>query len=1223
MTIGQLLERDFSKPIEEIIKVNNLDEHTVYAELTEYVATDRIKDHYRRLLKAMVDAKSTPTEGIGVWISGFFGSGKSSFAKNLGYVLANRTVLGKPASELFSRQLGDDRIREYVDWLNRNLPCEIFMFDVQVDLAVQTSAEQIAEVMYRVLLRELDYAEDYDIAELEIKLEAEGKLDALREACQRRFQQDWARVRKGAARFTRTSSLLHEIDPKSFPAENSFLDEVKARPVTRLTVREIVERCFDLCARRRPGKTFVFIVDEMGQYVARSGEKLENLRAVVEQFGKVSVERIRKRQLVAPAWVVVTAQEKLEEVYDYVGAGRVELPKLQDRFRHGIHLSPADIREVATRRVLRKTRQGQEILRDLFRKNEGALLANCRLERTHRSTDFSEDEFVEAYPYLPHFIDLSIDIMNGLRAQHGAPRHLGGANRTIIRQADQMIAGDRTRMGQAPLGALVTLDKIYELVEGNLPSEKQKDILDIDQRFRNDPQYPGMAARVAKAVCLLEFVKDLPRTSRNLAAFLIDRVGDAPPVDAVEAVLQRLKEAQFVRETEEGWKLQTQQEKSWAAEKRGYSGGLKRGDRNDLLREALKSIFESGKLKTHNYNNLRSFSLGLSIEGHPIFPGGQVPVDLVPVEEGEDFPRRRDELEIKSRQKPNENTVFWLFELPPKVETLLGDLYASRQMIHKYMNLKSQNKITGEEITSLQNEQTEALQLEKNLTAELTKALEVGVGFFRGIQKPAGDLGRDLAEIFSALCKWTIPDLYPKVEMGCRPLKGNEAEEFLKQANLAALPQVFYAGDQGLNLVIRENNRFVPNPDAEVAQEILGYLRREHQYGNKVTGKQIADHFSGLGYGWQLEVVQLVLAVLFRAGSIVVTHQGRSYRNYQEPSARPPLVSPQAFRAASFAPRESIDLKTLTAAVKALEAMVGQEVDVEEGAIAEAFKRLARSEKDSVLPALATAEAYRLPAAEILREWSEQLEAVLDGGSEDCVRMLAGEGKSFRELRDKAARIRSLMTEANLEAVRQARVAVEQLAPTLRAAGRGEAVEVAEQELDGLLRSPELLERIDQVKHNAAAIDQAYQEFYRALHQRRAELYARAVDGIKGRSEFLQLDPAAQEAVLQPLARRVVEECDLPPFATAARNTGATLRELQADIEILPALEASAIARMQEILAKASAGNARVERVKLAAFFTGPRDPDKTDKEHIDAALERLREHLYGLLDEGVQILWE
>src|SRR6516225_3591414 len=89
-TIADLFDRDFSKPIEEIIKVNNTDEDTVYTELTEYIATDRIKSEYERLFEAMAAAPQSPNEGVGVWISGFFGSGKSSFAKNLGYVLANR-----------------------------------------------------------------------------------------------------------------------------------------------------------------------------------------------------------------------------------------------------------------------------------------------------------------------------------------------------------------------------------------------------------------------------------------------------------------------------------------------------------------------------------------------------------------------------------------------------------------------------------------------------------------------------------------------------------------------------------------------------------------------------------------------------------------------------------------------------------------------------------------------------------------------------------------------------------------------------------------------------------------------------------------------------------------------------------------------------------------------------------------------------------------------------
>src|SRR6266568_2987860 len=186
--IGELLERDFRRPIEEIIKVSNADEETVYTELTEYIATDRIKSEYERLFRAMADAPKTPNEGVGVWISGFFGSGKSSFAKNLGYVLANRTVLGKSASALFLAQVGHKNITNFVEFLNSSIPCEVFMFDVQVDLSVQTNAERIAEVMYRVLLRELDYSEDYDVADLEIELEREKKLDTLIDLCEKRYQ---------------------------------------------------------------------------------------------------------------------------------------------------------------------------------------------------------------------------------------------------------------------------------------------------------------------------------------------------------------------------------------------------------------------------------------------------------------------------------------------------------------------------------------------------------------------------------------------------------------------------------------------------------------------------------------------------------------------------------------------------------------------------------------------------------------------------------------------------------------------------------------------------------------------------------------------------------------------------------------------------------------------------------------------------------------------------
>ena len=93
-SIAELLNRDLSRKIEEIIQVDQADEQSVHAEITEYVATDSIRDQYHQLFKAIAEAPSDPQEGIGVWVSGFFGSGKSSFAKYLGYSLENRTVLG-------------------------------------------------------------------------------------------------------------------------------------------------------------------------------------------------------------------------------------------------------------------------------------------------------------------------------------------------------------------------------------------------------------------------------------------------------------------------------------------------------------------------------------------------------------------------------------------------------------------------------------------------------------------------------------------------------------------------------------------------------------------------------------------------------------------------------------------------------------------------------------------------------------------------------------------------------------------------------------------------------------------------------------------------------------------------------------------------------------------------------------------------------------------------
>ncbi len=1243
MLIKEVLRRDLRHGIEEIVQVDQDDERSVHEEITDYVVTARIRDHYHALLRAIAEGQADPDESIGVWISGFFGSGKSSFAKNLGYVLADRTVLGARAADLFKIQVGDARIADLLDSINACIPTEVVMFDVQKDRSQSGQGNlSISPYMYRVLLREFGYAEDFDIAELEIGLEGEGRLDEFVARFDARYaagnpRNVWTgRGRAGAQVWNRAGAILHEMDPRTYPAPESFARGLAQQRV-EVTPRLLVSRAFELTERRRPGKALTFIIDEVGAYVAYSQDRLEDLRAVVELFGRESKNRVRARTAIAPIWVIVTAQERLEEVTSAMGDDkRVLLAKVQDRFQHRIDLSPADIREVATRRVLAKTADGEGRLRALYDSHQGQLHAAVRLERTSRPLDLTDASFAQFYPYLPHYIELSIDIVSGIRLQPGALRHVGGSNRTIISQVYQMLVNERTAYAEREVGALVTLDRIYELIEGQVGSAKQKDIADIAGRFGPDAADRGWAARTAKAIALLEFVRDLPRTAANVAALLTDRLGAPAPHAEVTAALERLVRAEFVRETEQGYKLQTAQEKNWSTERKEHLSPRPK-DRNEIAREILAAIFAEPAFRTYSYRNLRTFRVGIAVDDVPIGDAGQVPLALLAADDEEDLPDVVEAARRQSRESAGGERIFWVFALDQDVADLVANLYASRQMVAKYNGLRAQGKITAEESASLDNEKADQGRYQTRLTAKLTEALGRGQGIFRGAARDASDLGRQPAEIFKKLFDLHVPTLYPKLEMGARALpKGADADDVLKAANLNALPAVLHGGEGGLALIAREGQRYVPNPAAPIAKEVLDYLRREHGYGNRVTGRMLGEHFQGLGYGWDLDVLRLTLAVLLRAGAVEVTHQGRRFRNHQDPQGRVPLTNATAFRSASFAPRESIDLKTLIDAVRNFEALTGDEVDVEEGAIAEAFKALAAAEMATLLPTIAEVRANGLPGQATLEEYRDTLLGVQGAASDDCVRILAGEGTSIRTARERARRLGEAVGPANVGRLRAARRAVAEVWPVLRdnppdpddMPGLADFARLTAgaDTLAPLVAAEDFYDHLPHIAILTDELHRAYRALYLARHERRYAAYAAAIAEVRGRAEWAVLAEEMRAVVLQPLTARrcasaaATEDRPTPPDlladgATRCVRCAVPLGQIDSDIAAVGGVKGQVILRLCEL----AAPQRQVRRVRVAAYFAASLET----AEAVDLAVDGLRAELHKLVAEGVTIVLE
>ncbi|RME59222.1 BREX system P-loop protein BrxC [Candidatus Parcubacteria bacterium] len=1037
-------------------------------------------------------------------------------------------------------------------------------------------------------------------------------------------------MRKGAQKIQRASTVLHHLDPGTYPEPGSWAQSLQTQ--TEITIRTLVEHTFELSARRRPGHAIVFIIDEVGQYVARSADKIENLRAVVEHFGQESKNRVLNNQAVAPVWVIVTSQEKLDEVVAAIDDKRVELAKLQDRFYHRIDMAPADIREVATKRVLAKKPEADALLRRAYQKSAGQLKTHIQPERSQKFTfDVSEDDFVQFYPYLPHFIELSIDIVSGMRLQAGAPRHIGGSNRTIIKQAYEMLVSDRTRMADAPIGTLVTLDKIYELVEGNLPSERQRDITTIMQTWPEDP-WP---ARVAKAITLLEYVRGLPRTEKNLAALLYDSLDAPSPLPEVQRAVSLL-EGEFIRQTEEGWKLLTAQEKSWTAERDSLNPTPK--ERHDIWEKSLREIFGEARMSTYRYKG-RAFRIGVTWSGRTIANGQEILLELQVCDNPQDFASECEEVRKDSRQA--KDRVFWVMSTTDEIDDLVVEIYRSRSMVSKYEQLRAQARITADESASLASEKLQAIRLEDRLKSLLTAAFQQGSGFYGGVEKPGPDLGRTAPEILKAMLDYAVPRLYPKLDMGLYSLRGKEAEEILKAANLNGLSQVFYETQGGMGLVSFEGDKPVIHLQAPLIREVLGYLQGEHTYGNKVTGRALENHFGSLPYGWDRQVVVVVMATLLRGGAIEVTYQGRRFRNHLEPQVRTVFTGTNAFRSASFAPRKAPDLKTLVEAVRRYEALTGEEVDVDETAIAQAFQDLARDEMDALKSAIAIAKANQVPqpVLDVLEEYRNTLLAVLQGASDDVVNILAGEGKSFQDIRSQVGAIRDSLEGDGLERLHRLRFVLHQIWPLLE--GRiqdGELQEIVST-LQDFLNNGSYYRFPAQVESGIEKIITVYRKLYRTQHEARRIAYQEAVDFVKGlpdwsflanellaetsekqiESASLQLTNELLDEIIEPLTSRICVERDDLAFSRVE-----TCQMCQDSLPLLEADLAAVTARREQVIAKIQAMRApkeKFERVRVAEIIGGYQALET--KEEVEKALEQLKEYLLKLIDSGIRVILE
>ena len=313
--------------------------------------------------------------------------------------------------------------------------------------------------------------------------------------------------------------------------------------------------------------------------------------------------------------------------------------------------------------MLAKNSGAEQALGALFEANRGRLVQNTRVQSDIRLPDVARQSFVDLYPLLPYQIELIIQIVSGLRTQSGASRHVGGANRTIIKLAQQLLINPQTRLASKDVGALVRLDHVYDLVEGNISSDIRAKIASIPSKV----DHPKAQA-VAKTVCLLQFVKSVGRSAENVAACLHDSVSANSCLAEVKAALAELTKTSLIREADDGYRIPTPAEDDWNQTRFSISPLL--ADENKLYAEVLRGFWSP--TPTFSLGDTKSFKAGLMFNGKEEV-SGDITFNVQFADDQAAAAGLSEDLRVRSQSDPK--SIFWLVTLDEEIRNEMREAY--------------------------------------------------------------------------------------------------------------------------------------------------------------------------------------------------------------------------------------------------------------------------------------------------------------------------------------------------------------------------------------------------------------------------------------------------------------------------------------------------------------------------------------------------------------------
>lgn len=845
--------KNIYRTIEKVITYNASQENRLKAEISEYVVTDSIEKQFEGLLSKMLEAMENGGQNaVGVWVSGFYGSGKSSFTKYLGHAFDETRIIG---GEPFIKHLQDRfqkaQTKALLSTVAKRFPAAIVMLDLASEMLAGSTMEDVSSILFYKALQWAGYSRNLKVAALERRMKKDGRYEEFKQIILKELEMEWLNIQNDPLVVdSYIPEIAHRMYPAIFKTPNSFTtatgDFVQFE-------NDRVREMLDIVREVSGKKYIIFIIDEVGQYVSSRQNLMLNLDGLAKNIKDIGDGKV---------WLIGTAQQTLTEDDPRAALNSPQLYKLKDRFPIQIDLESSDIREICYRRLLAKSPGGEKTLGALFDQHGQALRHNTKLQDAkYYDSDFKKESFVNLYPFLPAHFDILLHLLGALAKSTG-----GIGLRSAIKVVQDILIDNMEKnvpLAEKPVGALVTTATLYDALEKDVKRAFPSIYGAAEKALI---RFPGseIHKNIAKTVAVLQIMGNLPVTTANVAALMHPSVDSPNRLDEIKKAVDELKADPIVPFGEQDGVLRFFSEKLNEIESERRLIATRSADIRRSFSEIVKEAFTplpsanlNGALTVKTGLKLMSGSSMLNLAGE-----NETIQTIIELADPNEYESKKTSAIEESRSKSSQTHIFLLGKNCADIDDKLIDIFRCREICQRHRNDPDQEI---KEYCTAQNDR--AAQLTGELQALLCKQLSKGSFIFRAQLTAADSLDGNIAEACKKQLSAAAAQVFDKYSEAPHRAETALAEKFLRAGNLSSITSQL----DPMGLVKMVSGK----PSIDTANKALVSIRDYIERNGTVEGRKLLDHFSDAPFGWSQDTLRYLVAALLIAGDIKLKVSGR------------------------------------------------------------------------------------------------------------------------------------------------------------------------------------------------------------------------------------------------------------------------------------------------------------------------------------------------------------